>query len=73
MTLTQELTLTLRVVNRKLFQLNKPALVLRSAYGKKGVSQAVSCRDVSPSLTMRQLVLWLEAFDTCLDYTQREG
>lgn len=61
-------------INRKCVYLGLSCVVLRSGYSKYGVSQESNIaqyavdRDISPLLTPRALMVWLEAFEEGIDY-----
>lgn len=65
--------MTLQRVNAKLAYHGKASLELRTGYGKVGLSQFATNNDVSPLMTRRQLLFWLEAFESGMDYATAES
>ena len=64
---------TLKRINLKLHHCGKVELAVRSGYGKYGVDASDTNANVSPLLPIRVLLLWLEAFESGLDYATDES
>jgi len=64
---------TLKRINLKLYHCGKVALTVRSGYGKYGIDASDTNANISPLLPIRQLLFWLEAFESGLDYANSES
>lgn len=73
MSVWEDCHMILQRVNTKIDSMKRLTFYIRHAYGKVGISGCVTNTDITPLMTRRQLLFWLEAFESGMDYANDES